>query len=62
MFELQRRQAFTQKVAAETAAKFPGQGVVVCNVGYKLSGPGDYVVYDTKYNAKIGSDVTYVLF
>ncbi|KAF4308830.1 hypothetical protein GTA08_BOTSDO11860 [Botryosphaeria dothidea] len=57
--DIERRQAFTQKVAREVADKFPGQSVIVCNVGYSLTGSGDQLVYSTSYNAKVGSDVTF---
>ncbi|KAF2086393.1 hypothetical protein K490DRAFT_66582 [Saccharata proteae CBS 121410] len=57
--DIQRRQAFTQRVVADVSAQFPGQSVVVCNVGYSLTGSGQQLVYSTSYNAKIGSDVTF---
>ncbi|GME37279.1 hypothetical protein GTA08_BOTSDO14070 [Neofusicoccum parvum] len=57
--DIERRQAFTQKVAKDVADQFPGHSVIVCNVGYSLSGAGEQLVYSTSYNAKVGSDVTF---
>ncbi|KNG52736.1 ectomycorrhiza-regulated small secreted protein [Stemphylium lycopersici] len=60
--DIEKRKAFTQNTAKDVAAKFPGQNVIVCNVGYSLSGAGDQLVYSTSYDAKIGADVTMVSF
>ncbi|KAF2085435.1 hypothetical protein K490DRAFT_58822 [Saccharata proteae CBS 121410] len=57
--DIERRKEFTQKVSADVTAEFPGQSVIVCNVGYSLTGDGDQLVYSTSYNAKVGSDVTF---
>ncbi|RYN17924.1 hypothetical protein AA0115_g11564 [Alternaria tenuissima] len=57
--DLARRRTFTQNTAKDVAAQFPGHSVIVCNVGYSLSGSGDQLVYSTSYNAKVGSDVTF---
>ncbi|KAF9701448.1 hypothetical protein EKO04_000864 [Ascochyta lentis] len=57
--DLERRRTFTQTTAKDVAAQFPGHSVIVCNVGYSLTGSGEQLVYSTSYNAKVGSDVTF---
>ncbi|KAJ6201660.1 hypothetical protein J3E72DRAFT_370626 [Bipolaris maydis] len=62
--DVERRKQFTQRVVSDVHARYPGFNVVVCNVGYKLEGPGYQNVVSTKYRAAVGADVTYdvVLF
>lgn len=56
---IQRRQAFTQNVVARVR-QGTGLNVVMSNVGYTFDGTFESRT-STKYNAKIGSDVRYVL-
>ncbi|KAL2065296.1 hypothetical protein VTL71DRAFT_2965 [Oculimacula yallundae] len=56
--DLERRRRFTQETTASVAAAFPGQGVIMSNVGYDLSCTPP-VLYSTKYKAKVGRDVSY---
>lgn len=53
--DVQRRQAFTQNVAAQ-ARSSTGQNVIVSNVDYSLD-PEDQTVVSTDYDSSVGSDV-----
>jgi len=56
---LQRRKAFTQQVAREVHTRLPGYNVVVCNVGYSLTGSGFQRVSGTSFKAKFGANVSF---
>lgn len=54
---IQGRRKFTQQVAKDTAAAFPGRGVVVCNVGFTTTGTIQSRT-TVRYDAKLGTTVT----
>ncbi|KAH6691255.1 hypothetical protein F5X68DRAFT_259350 [Plectosphaerella plurivora] len=56
--DLEGRRKFTQDVARQTAAAFPGRGVVVCNVGFGTTGTIQSQ-NTVRYDAKLGTTVTF---
>ncbi|KAM0282980.1 hypothetical protein ACHAQH_002791 [Verticillium albo-atrum] len=56
--DLEGRRKFTQEVARDTAAAFPGHGVVVCNMGFGTTGTIAHQ-QTVRYNAKLGTTVTF---
>ncbi|KAG4412714.1 hypothetical protein IFR04_014145 [Cadophora malorum] len=56
--DIKRRQRFTQETVASVSAQFPGQSVIMSNVGYTLSCTPE-VLSSTSYNAKVGSNVSF---
>ncbi|KZL82340.1 hypothetical protein CI238_12173, partial [Colletotrichum incanum] len=57
--DLANRRVFTQRVAAAVSQQNPGLSVVVCNVGYSVTGNPAQSVTSVSYNAKVGSNVSF---